>query len=69
MTNAKLMKLVVRKFIIEKMREATISELGDLACEHNLSSFHVAECFDYEAFRVEKLFCLPQDELEETSND
>ena len=68
MTDAKLMKLVVRTFLLDKMRETTNLELADLAAKYGLSSFHVAECFDYEAFRVEKFFCFPQDELEE-SND
>ena len=69
MTDTKLMKLAVRKFILDKIREATTLELGDLAHEYNLSAFHVAECFDYEAFRLEKFFNFPQYELEETSND
>ena len=68
MAETKLTKLVVRKYILDKMREATTLELGDLAHKHGLSSFHVAECFDYEAFRVEKFLCFPQDELEQ-SND
>ena len=68
MTETKLMKLVVRKFLLDKMRETTNLELADLAAKYGLSSFHVAECFDYEAFRVEKFFCFPQDELQE-SND
>ena len=68
MTETKLMKLVVRKYILDKIREATTLELGELAHKHGLSSFHVAECFDYEAFRVEKFLCFPQDELEQ-SND
>ena len=68
MTDTKLMKLAVRKFILDKMRETTCLELADLAAEHNLSSFHVAECFDYEAFRVEKFFCFPQDELSENND-
>lgn len=68
MTDTKLMKLAVRKFILDKMREATTLELGDLAHEYNLSAFHVAECFDYEAFRVEKFFCFPQDELPENND-
>lgn len=69
MTENKITKLAVRKFIIDKIRETTTLELGDLAHKHNLSAFHVAECFDYEAFRVEKLFCFPQDELKETGDD
>ena len=68
MAETKLTKLVVRKYILDKIREATTLELGDLAHKHGLSSFHVAECFDYEAFRVEKFLCFPQDELEQ-SND
>jgi len=65
MTDTKLIKLAVRKFIIDKMRDTTNLELADLAAKYDLSSFHVAECFDYEAFRVEKFFCFPQDELPE----
>lgn len=68
MTETKLMKLAVRKFILDKVLEATNLELGDLAHKHGLSPFHVAKCFEYEAFRVEKFFCFPQDELDE-SND
>ena len=64
MTDTKLMKLVVRKFLLDKMRDTTNLDLADLAAKYGLSSFHVAECFDYEAFRVEKFFCFPQDELE-----
>jgi hypothetical protein len=63
MTKTKLIKLAVRKFILDKILEVTRPELDDLAAKHDLSSFHVAECFDYEAFRVEKFFCFPQDEL------
>lgn len=63
MTETMLMKLAVRKFILDKMREATRLELADLAVKHNLSAFLVAECFEYEAFRVEKFFCFPQDRL------
>lgn len=69
MTETKLMKLAVRKYILDKIREATTLELGDLAHKYGLSSFHVAECFDYEAFRVEKFFCFPQDELQENDDD
>ena len=65
MTETKLMKLAVRKFILKKIREATCLELDDLAAKHGLSSFHVAECFDYEYFRVNKLFCFPQKELQD----
>ena len=63
MTDTKLIKLVVRKFIIDKMRDITNLELADLAAKYDLSSFHVAECFNYEAFRVEKFFCFPEDKL------
>ena len=69
MTETKLMKLAVRKYILDKILEATTAELGDLAHKHGLSPFHVAECFDYEAFRVEKFLCFPQDELRESDND
>jgi hypothetical protein len=68
MTDAKLMKIVVRKFILDKVLETTNLELADLAAKYDLSSFHMAECFEHEAFRVEKFFCFPQDELQE-SND
>lgn len=69
MTDAKLMKLAVRKFILDKIRETTRFELDDLAVKHNLSAFHVAECFDHEAFRVERFFfCFPQDELSDNDD-
>lgn len=67
MTDAKLIKLAVRKHIIEKIREVTILELHDLADKYDVSSFHVAECFDNEAFRIEKFFCFP--EIEPYSHD
>ena len=69
MTDTKLMKLVVRKFLLDKMRDTTNLDLADLAAKHGLSSFHVAECFDNEAFRVEKFFCFPQDDLERTNDN
>lgn len=62
------MKLAVRKFIIDKIRDSTRMELDDLAVKHGLSPFHVAGCFDYEVFRIEKLFRSLQDELQD-SND
>jgi hypothetical protein len=63
MTETKLMKLAVREFILNKLRETTLLELGYLADKHNLSAFHVAECFDHELWRLDKFFGYPEVEL------
>lgn len=61
----KKIKELVRAFIIEKIRETTCLELNDFAHSHGIDDyFSVAECFDNEAYRVEKFFCFP--ELPET---
>lgn len=54
-------KEIVRAFIVEKIRETTTLALFELAekygvCDH----FSIAECFDNEAYRVEKLFYFPE---------
>ena len=65
MTMKPLTKQVVRTLIIEKIREVTTLELADLAAKYNLDSFSVAECFDDEAFRIEKFFNFPHYDLPE----
>jgi hypothetical protein len=60
-----LTKQVVRSLIIEKIREVTTLELHDLSAKYDLDSFSVAECFDNEAFRVEKFFNFPHYDLPE----
>jgi hypothetical protein len=59
MTETKLLKLAVRQFILDKIREATTLELADLAVKYDLSAFHVAECFDNELWRVDKFLGYP----------
>lgn len=54
-------KELVRAFIVEKIRDTTCLELNDLAHAHGIDDyFSVAECFDNEAYRVEKFFCSPE---------
>ncbi len=61
-------KELVRAFIIKKIRDTTCLELNDFANAHGIEDcFSFAECFDNEAFRVEKFFCFP--ELPETSGE
>jgi hypothetical protein len=60
-----LTKQVVRTLIIKKIREVTTLELSDLSAKYHLDSFSVAECFDNEAFRIEKLFNFPHYDLPE----
>jgi hypothetical protein len=59
MTETKLLKLAVRQFILDKIREATIFEFVDLAAKYDLSAFRVAECFDNELWRVDKFLGYP----------
>jgi hypothetical protein len=44
--------------LLERLTQADIV-CRDCGERYGLSSFHVAECFEYEAFRVEKFFCFP----------
>lgn len=54
-------KELVRAFIVEKIRETTRFELDDFAHARGIEDyFSVAECFENEAFRVEKFFCFPE---------
>jgi hypothetical protein len=53
-------KQIVRAFIIEKIRETTCLELGDLAYQYDLNPFYVAECFEIECDRIEKMFYYPE---------
>lgn len=53
------MKLAVRQFILDKVREVTILQLADLAAKYDLSPFHVAECFENEVWRTDKFLGYP----------
>jgi hypothetical protein len=55
-------KEVVRAYILEKLRNVTSLELHELCLNHDLeSSFHTAETFEHEVYRIEKLFNFPAD--------
>ena len=55
-------KEVVRAYILEKLRNVTSLELHELYLNHDLeSSFHTAETFEHEVYRIEKLFNFPAD--------
>lgn len=50
-------KELIRAFIIKKIRETSCLELNDFAHAHGICDyFSFAECFDNEAYRVERLF-------------
>jgi|688.fasta_scaffold2084138_1 hypothetical protein len=61
-------KQIVRTFMLDKMRDTTTFDLHELAFKYELDSFAVAECFDYEAYRIEKFFNFPQDGLPDPIN-
>ena len=46
----------LRAFIVNRLREVTCQELTDFSFEQNLEPFEVAEEFDHEVNRIEKLF-------------
>ncbi len=52
-------KRVLRCFILEKLGEVTRFQLSELAEQHNCHPFDMAEQFDIERERIEKLFCYP----------
>jgi len=52
-------KKAVKAFIINRLREVTCLELTDFATEHDISSFHVAEEFEQQVYRIEKFFDFP----------
>jgi hypothetical protein len=59
MTSTRQTKQLVRRFIINKIRETTIDELNDFGFRYGLDRFKVAEIFDDEAHRVEGFFLSP----------
>ncbi len=52
-------KRALRCFLLEKLREVTCLQLAELAETHDCCSFSMAEQFDIEFERIEKLFCYP----------
>ena len=52
-------KRVLRCFILEKLREVTCFELNELAETHDCQPFYMAEQFEIELERIERLFCYP----------
>lgn len=61
MTSTRQTKQLVRRFIINKIRETTTDELNDFGLRCGLDRFKVAEIFDDEAHRVEGFFLSPQE--------
>jgi hypothetical protein len=52
-------KKALRCFMLEKLKEVTCCQLGELAEKHDCHSFYMAEQFGIEIERIEKLFCYP----------
>ena len=52
-------KRALRCFILEKLGEVTSLQLAELAETHDCCSFSMAEQFDIEFERIEKLFNYP----------
>ncbi len=52
-------KRALRCFILEKLRETTCFQLGELAEAHDCQPFYMAEQFEIELERIEKLFYYP----------
>ncbi len=52
-------KRALRCFILEKLGEVTCLQLEELAETHDCCSFSMAEQFDIEFERIEKLFNYP----------
>jgi hypothetical protein len=52
-------KQALRTFILEKLREVTCLELSELAETQNCEPFYMAEQFEREIGRIEKLFSYP----------
>lgn len=59
MTSTRQAKQLVRRFIINKIRETTTDELNDFGFRCGLDRFKIAEVFDDEAHRVEGFFLSP----------
>jgi len=52
-------KRVLRCFLLEKLRDVTCFQLSELAETHDCQPFYMAEQFEIELERIEKLFCYP----------
>jgi hypothetical protein len=52
-------KRALRCFILEKLGEVTCLQLSELAEQHDCDPFSIAEQFEIEVDRIEKLFCYP----------
>lgn len=52
-------KRALRCFILEKLKEVTCVDLSYLASDTGCQSFDMAEQFEVEVERIEKLFCYP----------
>lgn len=61
-------KQIVRAFILDKMCDVTTFDLHELAFKYELDSFTVAECYEFELYRVQKFFNFPQDGLPDPTN-
>ncbi len=52
-------KRAIRCLLLEKLREVTCLQLSELAETHDCQPFYMAEQFEIEVGRIEKLFCYP----------
>lgn len=52
-------KRALRCFILEKLGEVTCLQLSELAEQNDCDAFEMAEQFEIEVERIEKLFCYP----------
>jgi hypothetical protein len=52
-------KRALRCFILEKLKEVTCVDLAYVASDANCTPFEMAEQFEVEVNRIEKLFCYP----------
>jgi hypothetical protein len=52
-------KRALRCFILEKLKEVTCVDLAYVASDAKCTPFEMAEQFEVEVNRIEKLFCYP----------
>lgn len=52
-------KRALRRFLLEKLHEVTCLQLSELAATHDCYPFDMAEQFEIEVERIERLFCYP----------
>jgi hypothetical protein len=53
-------KRALRCLVLDKIRELTCFQLSELATSCDCHPFEMAEQFEIEVQRIEKLFCYPQ---------